>query len=323
MVTILGRQFAYGLALTLRSAKCCPSWTNTKGISAPGLAQMSSVGHSSDREDLVLLTNPVKHVAQLELNRPKVKNAFSPAMGLKLSQHLRDLEADQSIRCLVLNGNGSDLTAGVDLKSFLNVHAKVQEVNDQSRKSKLLLDFLKSFQKTFEDLYNFPKPVICVYHGITYGLAMELGACSDIRLCSQDAKMAVREVLIGMAADVGSLQELPNLIGNQSLLNELIYTGNDITTDQALELGLVSRVCDTKEAALTEALNLAKTIASRSPVAVQGSKRLLRFSRHKPFSVGLDYSAVWNMSMLQSEDMAKAVEGIIQKNPNGVEYDSY
>lgn len=270
----------------------------------------------------ILLSSLGNHIAHIQLDRPKAKNAFGLDTAREFVKALEQLEEDTSVRCLILSGNGPDFTSGVDLKSFMSVYAQLQETEDVAHKAKLLRHTIELFQLPFKRLYSFTKPIICVQHGLCYGLAIELAACSDIRYCSEDAKLAIREVLIGIAADVGSLQEMPRVVSNQSLLRELIYTGRNLTIDEALKLGFVSRVFSTKEDALEGAIETATTIAKRSPVAVQGSKNNLRFSRDKPFSVGLDYNAIWNMSMMQGGDVVKAISSIMSRTDE-VDYDDF
>lgn len=289
--------------------------------SARNLQPPDSTTHN-DTNVSVKISRPTINVAHIELNRPKVKNAFSLEVAKEFIQALDKLEDDKSTRCIVLSGFGPDLTSGVDLRSFMGLYNQLQEVEDHARKAKLLLSFVEQFQAPFKRMFEFGKPIICVIHGTCYGLGIEMAACSDIRYCSKDAKIAIREVLIGIAADVGSLQELPRLVANQSLLRELIYTGRELTIDEASNIGLVSCVCDTKDLTIEAAIKTASVIAERSPVAVQGSKRNLRFSRDKPFLVGLDYNAVWNMTMMQSGDVNKAIEAILQRSSE-VDYDPY
>lgn len=269
---------------------------------------------SKEYKTILLVKAAAKHVAHIQLNRPKVKNAFGLETAGEFIESLNDCETDPTIRCVLLSGSGPDFTSGVDLKSFMELYSHLQATEDVSRKAKLMHGVVEKFQQPFKRMHSFSKPIICVQHGLCYGLGMELAACSDIRYCSRDTKMAIREVLIGIAADVGSLQEMPRLVSNQSRLRELIYTGRDLTSDEALDLGFVSSVYETKEAALNEALKTAELIAKRSPVAVQGSKRNLMFSRDKSFQVGLDYNAVWNMAMLQTDDAAKAISAIMSKS---------
>jgi len=258
----------------------------------------------------------------VELNRPKVKNAFGFESAEEFVAALELLEEDSSARCVVLSGKGPHFTSGVDLKSFMTGFAEVQDVDDAARRAKIMQKLIGKFQLPFKNMHSFSKPIICVQHGLCFGLGMELAACSDIRYCSKDTQYAIREVLIGIAADVGSLQLMPKLVTNQSLLRELIYTGRDLSAEEALELGFVSRIFETKEAAIESATEMASLISRRSPVAVQGSKRNLKFSEDKPFQVGLEYNSTWNMSMIQSGDVAKAVEAILSKSDE-VAFDNY
>lgn len=261
-------------------------------------------------------------MAHLELNKPKSKNAFGFDSALELIEALQVVEDDPTVRCLVLSGNGPNFTSGVDLKSFMTVYAQLQETQDSAHRAKLLRKTVERFQAPFKAMHAFSKPIIAVAHGLCYGLGMELAACCDIRYCSQDTRFSIREVLIGIAADVGSLQLMPRLTSNQSLLKELIYTGRDLDMDEVTQLGFVSKIFPTKEEALAAALQTAKTIAARSPLAVQGSKQNLRFSEDKPFMVGLDYNAVWNMAMMQGGDVEKAITAILSRTEQ-VNYDDF
>lgn len=306
---ILSRSISVSSNVIKRFIKTCP--------------RLNQANNNNDsNQNIIKVSHPVNHVAHIELNRPEVKNAFSVESSNKLVETINQLDNDKSIRCVILSGSGQDLTSGIDLKSFLSAYGQLQEIEDQGRRGKLLLSFIEKIQEPFKRMFEFSKPIICVVHGLCYGLGVELAACSDIRYCSKDSKIAIREVLIGIAADVGSLQEMPRIVSNQSLLRELIYTGRDMTYGEAKELGLVSKVCDSKELTIEAAIKTATCIANRSPVAIQGTKRNLRFSRDKPFSVGLDYNAVWNMTMLQSTDVNRAVEALLTRSDK-VDYDPY
>lgn len=269
-----------------------------------------------------MLTRPERHIAHLELNSPKSKNSFGLTTAKELNDCLDEIDNDPSIRCAILSGDGPDFTSGVDIKSFMGLYQKLNETEDVAHKAKLLHNIIKSFQQPFIRMKKLSKPIICVAHGLCFGLGMELAACCDIRYCSKDTKFAIREVLIGIAADVGSLQLMPHLVSNQSLLRELIFTGRQMTIEDVLRLNFISHLSDTKDDALIEAFKTAKVIASRSPVAVQGSKQNLEFSHLKPYELGLDYNAIWNMSMIQGGDVAKAIGAIFSKDDK-VEFEDY
>jgi len=121
--------------------------------------------------------------------------------------------------------------------------------------------------------------VICVMHGPSLGIAIDISSACDIRLASQDTKLSIKEVDIGLAADVGTLQRFPRLVGNDSWTRELALSGRFFTASEALEKGYVSYVLESKDKAVEKAMEIAKVIASKSPVAVQGTKHLLDYSR--------------------------------------------
>ncbi|KAK2510451.1 hypothetical protein Q9233_017727 [Columba guinea] len=169
------------------------------------------------------------------------------------------------------------------------------------------------FQESFTALEKCPKPVIAAIHGACVGAGVDLISACDIRFCSQDAWFQVKEVDIGLAADVGTLQRLPKIVGSQSLVNELAFTARKMMAPEAQSCGLVSRVFADKEALLAGALEVAVAIAARSPVAVQGTKVNLLFSRDHSVPEGLRYVATWNMAMLQTEDILKSVQASMDK----------
>lgn len=123
------------------------------------------------------------------------------------------------------------------------------------------------------------KAVVCILHGYSFGLAIDISSACDIRICTQDVKLSVREVDIGLAADLGSLNRLPRIVGNSGWVKEICMTGRVFGADEALQSGFATKTVRTKTEALNEALRLAELLASKSPVAVQGTKELLNYSR--------------------------------------------
>lgn len=116
-------------------------------------------------------------------------------------------------------------------------------------------------------------------HGIALGLAIDIACCADVRICSRDTRFAVKEVDIGIAADIGTLSRLPKAVGNLSWVKEVCLSARDFRADEALRVGFVSQVEDTKAATLEAGLKLASLIAEKSPVAVQGTKEILNHAR--------------------------------------------
>ena len=143
---------------------------------------------------------------------------------------------------------------------------------------------------------------------------MDLITATDIRLATQDSWFCVKEVDMGLAADVGTLQRLPKVIGSQSLVNELCLTARKMKSEEAEKCGLVSRLYENKEEMMKSALELAENIASKSPVAVQGTKVHLNYSREHSVQEGLRNMVTWNMAMLQSEDVMKSAMASMNKD---------
>ena len=126
---------------------------------------------------------------------------------------------------------------------------------------------------------NASAAVICVLHGIALGLAIDLTSATDIRICSQDTRFAVKEVDIGMAADIGTLARLPKAVSNASWVKDVCLTARDFGAAEALAVGFVSQVHESKAAAVGAAFKMAEAIASKSPIAVQSTKELLNHAR--------------------------------------------
>jgi delta(3,5)-delta(2,4)-dienoyl-CoA isomerase len=149
--------------------------------------------------------------------------------------------------------------------------------------------------------------VICVLHGYTLGLGLDIATCADIRLCSADVQCAVKEVDIGLAADIGTLTRLPKLVGSLSWVKDVALSARVFGAEEARAVGLVSRVLESKEKAIAAALEMARVLAEKSPVAVQGTKELLNHARDHTVADSLRYTGVWNSAAVQTSDVERAI----------------
>lgn len=156
--------------------------------------------------------------------------------------------------------------------------------------------------------------MIACMHGAVLGAGLEMVCACDVRLCCEDCVFQLAEVHLGLASDVGGLQRLPKIVGNQSLVRELALSGREMSAPEALQHGLVSRSFRDREEMMREALVLAVAIAGKSPVAVAGIKELLNFARDHSVQDSLDYAITWNMSMLQGTDLMTATAAMVQKS---------
>merc|ERR1712203_1313938 len=147
------------------------------------------------------------------------------------------------------------------------------------------------------------------------GAGIDMVCAADIRYCTADTVFSVKEVKLGLAADVGTLQRMPKVMGSDSLVRELAYTGRDFTAAEAREHGFVSKTFSDRDAMCAYALDMAKSIAANSPIAVVGTKHNLLYSRDHTVEEGLRHEATWNMVMLKTEDVPRSAAGFMGNKP--------
>lgn len=284
---------------------------------SPRLFLLQSRRNMSYKFETLAVSTPADHVFHVEMNRPEKLNAMNVAFWKELPECFQQLNDDKTCRAVVVSGAGKMFTAGLDFKSMMSEFVQYNdgdgEEPDVARKARHLHHMITSYQGTFTSIEKCTKPVIAAIHNGCIGGGVDMVTACDIRYCTSDAYFQVKEVDLGLAADVGTLQRLPQVIGNRSLVNELVFTARKMEAAEAREAGLVSRVFPDKAQMLAAAVAVAKEIASKSPVAVQGSKVNLVYSRDHAVDEALRFMACWNMSMLQSEDVVKAAMALMEK----------
>uniref|UniRef100_A0AC34RAY5 Uncharacterized protein n=1 Tax=Panagrolaimus sp. JU765 TaxID=591449 RepID=A0AC34RAY5_9BILA len=248
---------------------------------------------------------PDGNVYEVQLNMPESRNALNPAAWRELTECFGQLNLIPNCRVVVFSGNGKSFCAGIDLKTAFT---KIMEVTgdaslDTARKAVNMTEMIRGAQASFTAMENCRKPIICAVHGHCYGAATSLITAADIRFCTADSQMSIKEVDVGLAADVGVLQRIQRVTGNDSLTRELVFTARSFNGMQAKEFGLVSRIFDKKDDMILAAKELAKEIAKKSPVAVQGSKIMMNYARNHSTTDSLEAMVLWNASMLQTEDL--------------------
>jgi enoyl-CoA hydratase len=244
--------------------------------------------------------------ATLWLNRADKRNAMGPAFWNELPAAIGELETDANIRAVVIAGKGKDFTVGLDLKAMGGTLFGEQE----SRFS--LLSEIDRLQRSISAVAECTKPVIAAVHGYCLGGGIDLITACDVRYAARGSIFSIRETKIAIVADVGTLQRLPAIIGKGHVA-ELAYSGEDIDADRAAEINLVNRVFADAETTIAKARDLAERIAENSPLAVQGTKRVLQFCEGKSVADGLRYVATWNAGFLNSEDLREAMAAFLEK----------
>lgn len=189
---------------------------------------------------------------------------------------------DPDVRVIVLSGAGDRaFSAGLDVQAATSsgpLAASQNEQLDQARKGTALRRHIFEFQDDITAIEKCTKPVIAVLHGVAYGLAIDMSSACDIRFCAKGTRFSVKEVDIGIAADIGTLTRLPKANVPMSFIKEVALTAREFTPAEALQFGFVSGVFENKAETLTKALDTAKLIASKSPIAVQATKDVLNYS---------------------------------------------
>ena len=254
------------------------------------------------------------HVANLILSRPDELNTMSRDFWVELGDVLEEINKNSEVRVVVMSSTGKHFCAGMDLSAFSNGVDNIPDEKkpDHARIGEAVYRVAKELQGYITSLEKIRVPVIAAIHGGCNGGAVDLVTACDIRLASKDAFFCIQEINIGMAADVGTLQRLPKIIPD-SKMREMAYTGRRMYADEAKETGLVSDTYESQEEMLAAANELAKVIASKSPVAIYGLKAVMNYSRDHSVSEGLEYNALWSGAMLSQKDMTEAITANMEK----------
>ncbi|RZJ11205.1 MAG: crotonase/enoyl-CoA hydratase family protein [Rubrivivax sp.] len=246
------------------------------------------------------------HIATVRLNRPDKANAMNATMWQDIRRAFDWVDGQPEARVVVLEGEGKHFTAGIDLSMMMGLAQQIEDPCD-GRMRESLRRVILDMQDTLTSLERCRKPVLAAIHGACVGGGIDLICAADMRYCSTDAHFSIKEIDIGMVADVGSLQRLPKLIGSQGLVRELAYTGRRVDANEARDIGLVNRVFDSREALQASVHEIAANIAAKSPLSIRGVKEQLNYARDHSVADGLNHVATWNAAMLMSEDLTAAM----------------
>ena len=243
-------------------------------------------------------------VAHLQLNRPERMNTMTPAFFPAVRDAVRGLGDAGQTRALVISSTGKHFSAGMALDVFANDDAVFSV--DTARARFAFQESLRRLIDCFSALDEARFPVVCAVQGGCIGGALDLATACDIRLCSADAFFTVQEISIGMAADLGVLQRLPKIVP-QGVAREMAYAGERLGAVRALAVGLVNDVLPDATALLERAMALAHTIASKSPLAIAGSKLALNHARDHSTASALHQMTLLQSAIFDTGEMATAI----------------
>ncbi len=233
------------------------------------------------------------------INRPDSLNALNAQVMDDLDLCFADMEADSSVRGVVITGSGSKaFVAGADITRFASLDAESGEA------------FALKGQRIFHRIENFSRAVIAAVNGFALGGGCELAMACHIRIASETARFGQPEVNLGILPGYGGSQRLPRLVG-KGIAAEMILSGEMISARRAYEIGLVNLVVPADEL-LDAALAKLKTIAAKAPLAIAYSLEALRFS-DLPLEEGLRKEAELFGKACATEDSVEGATAFLEK----------
>jgi enoyl-CoA hydratase len=252
-------------------------------------------------------------VAHVRLSRPDELNTMTPDFWRELPEIVTGISDEASARVVVLSSTGKHFSAGMDLSVFMGGELGGADAEPGRRHARLRSN-AKVLQWSFTALEKARVPVLAAVQGGVIGGAVDLVTACDLRYASADAFFCVQEINIGMTADVGTLQRIGKVV-NEGFAREMAYTGRRYPAQRLHEVGLVQEVYPDQEALLAGVLETAKEIASKSPLAIWGTKVAMNYARDHSVDDSLDQIATWQAGMFQPADMMEAFTAKSEKRP--------
>lgn len=239
------------------------------------------------------------YVAHIQLNRPKELNALNLQLMSELRDALKALDADDTVRAIVISGNEKAFAAGADIKQMAD---------------KTAIDMLNIDQfSTWDAIKKTRKPVIAATSGFVLGGGCELAMLCDMIVASETTRFGQPEIKLGIMPGAGGTQRLTRAVG-KALAMEMVLTGRMISATEALQAGLINKVVPV-ELYLQEAVNLAAEIAEKSPIAVKLAKEAVLKAFDTTLEEGLHFERKNFYLLFASQDQQEGMQAFIEKRP--------
>ena len=257
-------------------------------------------------------------VAHVQLSRGEQLNTMIPEFWSELPAIVNEISDAGRARVMVLSAQGRHFCAGMDF-SVLAGDSMLEGESDETgrRRANVRLGLLH-LQRSFTALEEARMPVLAAIQGACVGGAVDLVTAADCRYATADAWFSIHETNIGMTADVGTLQRLPKLIPS-GIAREYAYTGRRMPAERARELGLVNEVFDDHGSMMEAVMDIASEIASKSPLAVHGTKEAINYSRDHTVQESLRHIALWQSGMLYPHDITESFAATSEGRPPSYE----
>ncbi|MFY0692720.1 MAG: enoyl-CoA hydratase [Paracoccaceae bacterium] len=239
-----------------------------------------------------------EHIALIKLNRPDALNALNAALLRELSTAMREADANEKVRCIVLTGSEKAFAAGADIsemreKSFVDVFA-----------GNMFVDEIETIERV-------RKPIIAAVAGYALGGGCELAMICDFIIAADTAKFGQPEINLGVVAGIGGTQRLTRFVGKSKAM-DMHLTGRFMDAEEAERSGLVSRVVPAKKL-MAEAMGAAAKIAEKSQLATMAVKEAVDRSYETPLSEGLLFERRVFNSLFATEDQSEGMSAFVEK----------
>ncbi len=245
-----------------------------------------------------LLLEKEGDLAVVKINRPPV-NALNSEVVTEIHNMFDELGQDPDVKVVILTGEGKAFVAGADISEMV-------EFDNEGG-----AQFSKMGQDAFDKIETTPKPVIAAINGFALGGGCEIAMACDIRIAVEGAKLGQPEVNLGVIPGFAGTQRLPRLVG-KGKAKELIFTGNMITAEEALQIGLVNQVVKAEEL-MDTAQKMAKTIASKGPGAIRAAKQVINEGVDHELSKGLELENQAFAKLFETEDQKEGMKAFLEK----------
>ncbi|WP_298738845.1 enoyl-CoA hydratase-related protein [uncultured Chitinophaga sp.] len=249
--------------------------------------------------EFIIIHQPAPHVAHIQLNRPEALNALNLQLMSELKEALRDLDADEQVRAIIISGNEKAFAAGADITQMAGKSAVDMYNIDQF--------------STWDAIKKTKKPLIAAVSGFALGGGCELAMLCDMIVASETARFGQPEIKLGVMPGAGGTQRLTRAVG-KALAMEMVLTGRFISAAEALQAGLINRVTPV-ELYLEEAVKLARELSAMSPLAVKMAKEAVLKAFDSSLDEGLHFERKNFYLLFASEDQKEGMQAFIEKRP--------
>jgi enoyl-CoA hydratase len=250
------------------------------------------------------------HIATVSFNRPEKSNSLHAEAWWEMKRIFEEMNDNPEVRVVILAGEGKHFCAGIDLSMLMSIMQF--DTDCEARKREKIRRTILDLQDSITSIEKCRKPVLAAIHKACIGGAVDIATACDMRYCTDDAYFSIKEVDLGLVADIGTLQRLPTII-NPGLVAELAYTGRNVAGKEAEKIGLANQSFETQEALMAYVRKIAASIASKSPVVIRGTKEVLLYKRDHSVTDSLNQVATWNAAMLISNDIQEAFRAFMEK----------